>query len=136
MLNTSDRPRSRRSPLNSAHNVASPSWGGRHGAQGCQGRRSDPEARTRATEFLHTLSGAHSTELSWDDTFRLQGHAHVDCRELIVIASRDDQHEPVVLTIEDWDQLRRQGGDSAALIAERAIVSPQHLELALAEPAA
>jgi hypothetical protein len=79
------------------------------------------------------LAGAQPAELSWDDTFRLQGHAHVGRRELIVIAPRDDQHETLVLMVEDWNQLHREGSNSAALIAERAIVSPQHLESALAE---
>jgi hypothetical protein len=135
MLNQSDRPRSqpRSSQLNATLDIASASSAGDHGAHGGHGRRSDPEARARASEFLHTLAGAQPAELSWDDTFRLQGHAHVGRRELIVIAPRDDQHETLVLMVEDWNQLHREGSNSAALIAERAIVSPQHLESALAE---
>ena len=130
------RSRRQRNRPNSTPNVASASSVGHHGARACEGRRTDPEARAQAAEFFRTLAAAHPAELSWDDTFRLQGHANVDCRELIVIAPRDNQHQTVVLTIEDWDQLRREGGNSAALIAERAIFSPQQLESALAEHSA
>jgi hypothetical protein len=51
---------------------------------------------------------------------------------LIVIAPRDQEHDTVVLTVEDWDELRRDGGHSAALISDRAIVTRQHLDAALA----
>lgn len=59
---------------------------------------------------------------------------HVECCELIVIESRDDAYQPVVMTVEDWDQLHREGGNCAVLIAERAIVTRQHLESVLAGP--
>ena len=101
--------------------------------RGCQvRRRTDPEARSRAGEFLNTLAGARPTDLIWDDTFRLQGHARVGRCELIVIAPRDQEHQTVVLTVEDWDELRCDGGNSAALISDRAIVTRQHLDAALA----
>jgi hypothetical protein len=135
MLNTSDRQRSRPpqpSQRNTTRDVTSASSVDDHGANRGHGRCSDPAARARACEFLHTLAGTQPAELSWDDTFCLQGHAHVGGRELIVIAPRDDQHQTVVLTVEDWDHLHYEGGNSATLIAEHAIASPQHLESVLA----
>jgi hypothetical protein len=43
----------------------------------------------------------------WDADHCLQGHADVDGSHLVVIASRDDAHEPVVLSEDDWDAVRR-----------------------------
>ena len=104
------------------------------GAWGCQvRRRTDLQARSRARQFLNKLTGPRPTDLSWDDTFRLQGHARVGRCELIVIAPRDQEHEPVVLTVEDWDELRRDGGNSAALVSDRAIVTRRRLDAVLAE---
>ena len=60
-----------------------------------------------------------------DHTHRLQGHAHLGGRELVVIAPRDDAHSTVVLTTQDWDQVRLAGGEQrrsmlgACAIADR-----------------
>ena len=91
-------------------------------------RRSEPECRIRARRLLETLSGSRSTDLTWDDTYRLLGHVHVGRRELILIASRDDAHQPAVLTVEDWDELRHESRNPAALIAEHAISTRHQLE--------
>lgn len=92
-------------------------------------RRSDAEARESASRYLTSLVGARQTDLSWDLTFRLQGHAQVGSCELIVIASRDWRHRPVVLTLDDWDQIRHNGCNcAAAVVAEFAIVTPQRLD--------
>jgi len=69
--------------------------------------RSDIECWARASEFLTELIGSPPDHLLWDDTHHLRGHGHVGGRELIVIAPRDDDHQTVVLTVEDWDAVRR-----------------------------
>lgn len=73
--------------------------------------RSDVECWARASQFLTELIGSPPDDLLWDDTHRLQGHGHLRGRELIVIASRDDDHQTVVLTAEDWDAVRRASTD-------------------------
>jgi hypothetical protein len=80
MLNTSDRPRSRwqRSELNTPPKAASTSPVGHHGAGAVSVDAPTPNPGA-ASEFFHALTGAHPAELSWDDTFRLQGHARVGC---------------------------------------------------------
>jgi hypothetical protein len=100
-----------------------------HGTQIGGIRRNDAEARESASQFLTSLVGARQTHLSWDLTFRLQGHAHVGPCELIVIASRDRQHTTVVLTVDDWARVRHNGCNcAAAVVAELAIVTPQRLD--------
>ena len=69
--------------------------------------RPDIECWARASEFLTELIGSPPDDLLWDDTHHLQGHGHLHGRELIVIAPRDDDHQTVVLTAEDWDAVRR-----------------------------
>jgi hypothetical protein len=89
------------------HSTTSPS------ADGDADRRVRPdiECRAKASEFLTELIGSPPDDLRWDATYRLQGHGHLDGRELIVIAPRDDDHQTVVLTAEDWDAVRQAGGD-------------------------
>jgi hypothetical protein len=83
---------------------------------------SDEEGQARARAFLRRLIGAAPTDLRWDETHHLQGHVHVGDRELVVIAPRDDVHEPIVLTAEDWDEVRHAPGAQAGkLIRQRAI---------------
>ena len=73
--------------------------------------RPDSECWARASEFLTELIGSPPDDLLWDDTYHLQGHGHFHGRELIVIAPRDDDHQTVVLTAEDWDAVRRASTD-------------------------
>ena len=73
--------------------------------------RPDIECWARASEFLTELIGSPPDDLRWDDTHRLRGHGHLHGRELIVIAPRDDDHQTVVLTAEDWDAVRRASTD-------------------------
>ena len=79
----------------------------------------DTECHARAHEFLVGLIGSAPDDLTWDDTHRLQGHAHLGGRELVVIAPRDNAHSPVVLTTQDWDQVRLTRWDPASLHARR-----------------
>ena len=69
--------------------------------------RPDSACWARASEFLTELIGSPPDDLLWDDTHHLQGHGHLQGRELIVIAPRDDDHQTLVLTAEDWDAVRR-----------------------------
>ena len=103
--------------------------------------RPDSECQARAHEFLVGVLGARPDALTWDHTHRLQGHAHLGERELVVIAPRDDAHSTVVLTTQDWDQVRLSGGDQrrsllgAYAIADRrqlAAVLANHLPMATA----
>jgi hypothetical protein len=92
--------------------------------------RPDAECRIRATEFLTAVIGAPPDELQWDDVHHLRGHVHHDGHELVVIAGRDASHEPVVLTVEDWNRVRRDCCDRRVLLSERAIADRRHLEAA------
>ena len=97
--------------------------------------RSDVECRARASKFLIELIGSPPDDLLWDDTHRLQGHGHLRGRELIVIASRDDDHQTVVLTAEDWDALRRASTDERrALLDACAIADSNQLVAVLGDP--
>ena len=73
--------------------------------------RPDIECWARASEFLTELIGSPPDDLRWDDTHHLQGHGHLHGRELIIIAPRDDHHQTVVLTAEDWAAVRRANSD-------------------------
>ena len=82
----------------------------------------DRECRARAHAYLAELIGARSATLTWDSTHCLQGHVHLGCCELVVIAPRDASHVPVVLTAPNWDAVRRSADDQRrALIAAWAI---------------
>ncbi len=104
--------------------------------------RPDIECRAKANEFLTELIGSPPDDLLWDDTHHLRGHGHVRGRELIVIAPRDDDHQTVVLTAEDWDAVRRASTDqrrdllSACAIADHnrlvAVLSDQRSFLTVA----
>jgi len=69
-------------------------------------RIDDASAHARARQRLAAVVGCEC-EISWDADHCLQGHADVDGSHLVVIASRDDAHEPVVLSEDDWDAVRR-----------------------------
>ena len=64
-----------------------------------------------AHEFLVGLIGSASDDLTWDHTHRLQGHAHLGGRELVVIAPRDDAHSHRRAHDPGLDQVRLAGGD-------------------------
>jgi hypothetical protein len=73
--------------------------------------RPDVECRATASEFLTELIGSAHEDLVWDDTHLLQGHSRLYGLELVVIAPRDEDHQTVVLTAEDWDAVRRANAD-------------------------
>jgi hypothetical protein len=95
--------------------------------------RPDTECRARAREFLVGLIGGLPDDLTWDGTHRLQGHAHLGERELVVIAPRDDAHSTVVLTTQDWDQVRlSDGAQRRSLLGAYAIADRRQLAAVLA----
>ena len=71
----------------------------------------DRECQDRACAYLAELIGARPETVTWDSTHCLQGHVHLGCRELVVIAPRDDAHQPIVLTEPSWDAVRRSPTD-------------------------
>jgi hypothetical protein len=80
------------------------------------------QCRARAHAYLAELIGARPETLTWDTTHRLQGHAHVRHRDLVVIAPRDAAHRPIVMTEPGWDAVRRSLADQrTGLIEEYAI---------------
>lgn len=95
--------------------------------------RPDTECHARASEFLVGVLGARPDTLTWDHTHRLQGHAQLGERELVVIAPRDDAHSTVVLTTQDWDQVRlSDGSQRRSLLGAYAIADRRQLAAVLA----
>ena len=90
------------------------------------------ESRARARDFLAVVIGSQPDDLCWDEVHHLQGHAHVDGQELVVIAARDELHRPVVLLAADWDEIRRNVQNRRTILEERAIADRAHLAAALA----
>lgn len=70
-------------------------------------RCSTEECHHRADAYLTILIGTAPDDLCWDPIHQLQGHAHLGTCELVVIAPRDTAHETLVLTAEDWEEVRR-----------------------------
>ena len=96
--------------------------------------RPDIECRAKASEFLTELIGSPPDDLLWDDTYHLQGRGHLHGRELVVIAPRDDDHQTVLLTAEDWDAVRRASTDQRrSLLNACAIADHNRLVAVLSE---
>ena len=71
-------------------------------------RYDDHEAHQRALGLLAKRFGPEPcADVSWDPDHHLQGHVDVDDEHLVLIAPRDDEHSPLVLTEAEWDELRR-----------------------------
>ena len=88
----------------------------------------DRQCHVLARRFVKRLVGTTPADLCWDQDHHLQGHMHVGEHELVVIAPRDLQHEAIVLTAEDWDEIRHApGAEAAALVRQRAIHDHDHL---------
>ena len=90
------------------------------------------ESRARARDFLSVVIGSEPDDLCWDEIHQLQGHAHVDGQELVVIAARDELHRPVVLIAADWEEIRRDVQNRRTILEERAITDRTDLTTALA----
>lgn len=71
-------------------------------------RYSDEQAHREALRHLAACVGTECAHrVCWDPDHQLQGHVDVDGRHLVLIAPRDDAHDPIVLSEQDWDALRR-----------------------------
>ena len=91
-------------------------------------RRDDSECQIDASAFLTDLLGSAPDDLRWDSIHHLQGHTHLAGHNLVVIASRDNSHHTIVLTLEDWDTIRRSdGADRRELLCKCAIESHARL---------
>ena len=70
-------------------------------------RVDDDRAHELALLHLAQVVGTDCpTEICWDPDHHLQGHVEVAGRHLVVIAARDTDHAPLVLSEDDWDALR------------------------------
>jgi hypothetical protein len=69
-------------------------------------RFDDARAHARAHDRLVAAVGCEC-EIHWDADHCLQGHVDLDGSHLVVIACRDDAHQPLVLSEDEWDALRR-----------------------------
>ena len=69
-----------------------------------------------------SLLGSPPDALHWDAKHHLQGHAHIHGHELVVIASRDQEHHVLVLTPEDWDEIRRAPGEDRSELLRRCAI--------------
>ena len=76
------------------------------------------EGRARAHAFLTTVIGSPPDNLCWDEVHPLQGHTRVDGQELVVIATRDELHRPVVLVAADWDEIRRNAQNRRTILED------------------
>jgi hypothetical protein len=95
--------------------------------------------QARAYGYLVDLIGSRPETLAWDSIHRLQGHLRVGCQDLVIIATRDPSHEPVVLPASSWDAVRRCSDDERRELIERwaitdhsALVSVLELDVCLA----
>jgi hypothetical protein len=70
-------------------------------------RHDDSACQTTATAFLTSLSGRTPTDLQWDNTHHLQGHATCSGHPIVVIAARDTAHTAIVMTRDNWNSMRR-----------------------------
>lgn len=71
-------------------------------------RLGDEQAHQMAEQLLAAVAGGQqSPVVAWDPEHHLQGHAEIDGEHVILIAPRDDEHRPLVLTEAEWDELRR-----------------------------
>ncbi len=70
-------------------------------------RLGDEQAHQLAEQLLAAVAGGQAAPVVWDPEHHLQGHAEIDGEHVILIAPRDDEHRPLVLTEAEWDELRR-----------------------------
>jgi hypothetical protein len=112
------------------HDVGAPAEG--------RGRpqRSDAECRAVAIDMLATLIGA-TPDLWWDAEYHLKGDVRVGGCDLVLIATRDLAHQPVVLRSADWEEVRRApASERSGLLRRYAISSRRRLADVLAVAAA
>ena len=90
------------------------------------------ECQARADRYVAELVGSRPEALTWDAVHPLQGHVHIGCHELVVIATHDAQARPVVLTAAGWDAVRHSAAhERRAVLASCAITDHSALVSAL-----
>jgi hypothetical protein len=71
-------------------------------------RFNDDEAHQLAEQYLASVVGAEcACAVRWDGEHHLQGHLDLSGKHLVVIAPRDDEHDPIVMSETEWDACRR-----------------------------
>lgn len=71
-------------------------------------RLADEQAHDVAERRLAELAGRPvDATVVWDPEHHLQGHVEIDGEHVVLIAPRDCDHEPLLLTESAWDELRR-----------------------------
>jgi hypothetical protein len=71
-------------------------------------RLSDDESHAQACRHLVDALGLRACPpVCWDPDHILQGHVVVEGKELVLIAPRTSDHDPIVLSEDEWDGFRR-----------------------------
>jgi hypothetical protein len=71
-------------------------------------RLDDDAAHDRAVQHVADALGLSAPPaVAWDADHHLQGHFEVAGSHMVLIAPRTSDHDPLLLTDEDWDALRR-----------------------------
>ena len=93
---------------------------------------SECECQARADAYVAELIGARPEALTWDAIHPLQGHVHIGCHELVVIATHNAKAQPLVLTAAGWDAVRHSSTDERrAVLASCSITDHGRLVSAL-----
>jgi hypothetical protein len=70
-------------------------------------RFDDEQAHQRAERYLASVLGTGCPcAVLWDGDHHLQGHLDHSGTHLVVIAPRDDEHDPIVMSEIEWDACR------------------------------
>lgn len=70
-------------------------------------RYTDDVAHRHAAEHVAVTLGLDvEPSIIWDERHHLQGHLQVAGQHLVVIAPRTGEHDPRLLTEQEWDGLR------------------------------
>jgi hypothetical protein len=75
--------------------------------------------------MLAALIGA-TPDLWWDVDYHLKGDVRVGGCDLVLIAARDLDHQPVVLTAADWEEVRRAPASERSSLLGLYAISNRH----------
>ena len=84
---------------------------------------SEVDCQARADAYVAALIGTRPEPLTWDTAHPLQGHVHIGCHELVVIATHDVLALPVVLTAAGWDAVRHCSADERRTVLASCSIS-------------
>ena len=79
--------------------------------------------QARAYAYLVELIGARPEKVTWDTTHCLRGHVRLGRHDLVVIATHDQSHEPVVLMASNWEAVRRSSDDERRELIEQCAIT-------------